>query len=163
MVRFLNGLWIYILSAILFGAYIYQDVESQIPCSLCMLQRLAMLGIAIGPMLNLRIQFSPLHYGISLFGCVFGATVSLRQIALHVCPGFPTFGVRVYGLELYTWAFLVFVCSFLGLGLLLFLYKEEEKKPLSYFEKGAFTAIFLITISNCITTFLECGLTACGE
>lgn len=161
MTRFLNALWIYVLSGILLGAYIYQDVEREIPCSLCMLQRLAMICIAIGPMLNLRIKFSPLHYGISLLGCIFGSAVSLRQISLHVCPGFPTFGVQVLGFELYTWAFLVFAFSLIGMALLLFLYKEEEEKSLNIFEKGAFLFIFLITLSNCITTLFECGLSAC--
>jgi len=163
MVRFLNTLWIYILVGILLGAYIYQEVEAEIPCPLCMLQRLAMICMAIGPMLNLRVKVSTVHYGISLLSCIFGGTVSLRQIALHICPGFPTFGIRIFGLELYTWAFLVFACSLLGLALLLFLYKREEKRPLNLFEKGAFAAILLITLSNCITTFLECGLSACSE
>lgn len=161
MTRFLNTLWIYILGGILLGAYIYQVIEAEVPCPLCMLQRLAMVCIAIGPMLNLRIKFIPLHYGISLAGCIFGGTVSLRQISLHVCPGFPTFGVQIFGLELYSWALLVFACSLLGIALLLFLYKEEEAKPLNLFEKGAFLFMLILVVSNIITTIMECGLSAC--
>jgi len=160
MQRILNTIWLYILSAILLGAYVYQDVENQDPCSLCVLQRLAMICVAIGPIMNLKYKILAKHYAISAFGCLFGSAVALRQICLHICPGSPTFGYPVFGLELYTWSFLVFACSLLGLAVLLFIYKEE-KEPLNWFEKVAIALIALIAFSNMTTTFLECGLGAC--
>ena len=154
MQRFLNTLWIYILSAILLGAYIYQDVEHQDPCSLCVLQRLSMICVAIGPMLNLRFKIHAIHYAVSLAGCILGGAISLRQICLHICPGFPTFGYRVLGLELYSWSFLVFAFSLVGLACILFIYKEEKQTP-NIYEKGAIGLMALIAFSNFITTFFS--------
>lgn len=164
LVRILNTVWIYILSGILIGAYIYQFETHQMPCPLCEIQRLSMICVSIGPMLNLRFGIKPLHYAVSLSACIFGGAVSLRHICLHICPGFPTFGYRVLGFELYTWAFFVFSASLVGMVLLFFLYKNEDSrlKPKLYaYEKGAFGLMFLIALANVLTTFLQCGWGPC--
>lgn len=160
--RILNTLWIYILAAVLIGAYVYQFEEKAIPCPLCMLQRIAIIAISIGPMLNLRFQIKPMHYGISLLAGVFGGVVSFRQICLHICPGFPAFGVQVFGLQLYTWAFLVFSSSVVGCSLLLLLYKPKDKRlKMHFLEKWAILLMLIVAIANTISTFSECGLSVC--
>lgn len=165
LVRFLNVLLALILMGTLSGAYYQQYFKHELPCPLCMLQRLAMFSIAIGALLNLRFGIRPQHYAVSLLGAFFGASVSLRQIALHVCPGFPVFGIPVFGLALYTWAFIVFCCSILGIILLLFLYSPVEKKVvhISLLEKITFCIVFVLLLANFITTFDECGLGFCSD
>lgn len=165
-IRLLNTVLILVLAGILCSAFIYQIVLNEEPCPLCMLQRLGLMGIAIGALLNLRFGIKPLHYGISIFSALFSSSVSLRQISLHICPGFPTFGTPVFGLGLYTWAFLAAVCSIFVVALLLFLYGENGKKEhktveMSGFEKFAFGILFVITTINIFSTLSECGLSAC--
>lgn len=126
-----------------------------------MLQRLAMCGVALGPMLNLRFGSRGEHYGLALLACIFGGAVSLRQITLHVCPGFPTFGEPVFGLSLYTWAFLVFAVSVFAIACILFFHVDRKREELNVLEKGIIGLALLVTFSNVITTLLECGLGAC--
>ena len=105
------------------------------------------------------------HYALSYFSAVLGAAVSIRQILLHICPGSPKFGLPVFGLGLYTWAFIVFVCAILGVTLLLFFYKPkettEQPKKVGKTCIAAFIVIGLITLGNLLATLSICGLGAC--
>ena len=166
LVRILNTIWIYVLFFVLLGAYIYQYSKHQNPCPLCEMQRISMILVSIGPILNIRFGIYALHYGISVIFAIFGGVVALRQISLHICPNFPRFGDRVFGLELYTWAFLVFVASIFAIGCLLTIYlpnKENISKKLVGYEKVAIILIILISLSNAITTFLQCGIGPCVD
>ncbi len=166
LLRFFNALFIVVLSVVILGAYIYQYTARQDPCPLCELQRLSMLCIAIGPLLNLRFGLNPLHYSISIFAAVFGGAVSLRQISLHVCPGFPTFGLPVLGYELYTWAFIVFCCSLVTVAILLLFFREgdtKEHRGMSPFEKCSAGLVFLITLANAVSVFMVCGIGVCSD
>lgn len=163
--RFLNAAWIYLLALVLIGALIYQFDENQTPCPLCELQRLAMILVAIGPMLNLRYSARPSHYALSLCGIIFGGGVALRQICLHICPGFRQWGNPVFGLQLYTWSFLVLAASLLGMALIWFLSKPEDSQitqRLSGFEKGAMGLMFIVVLINIYTAYSVCSLGHCG-
>ncbi len=159
--RGLNALMAIVISFVLLSAYYVQFVLEEEPCCLCMLQRLGMISVACGNLLNLRFGIRPSHYGLSIISALCGASVSLRQISLHVCPQFPTFGEPMMGLSLFTWAFLVFLCSIVGVALLLFFYNPERsaKKPshLNWFEKLPFGLLFAIALANVVTTFIQCG------
>jgi disulfide bond formation protein DsbB len=160
--RFLNTLMIFVLVAILASAYYQQFSKHEEPCPLCLLQRLGMIGVATGAFLNLRFGIRPVFYGISILSALGGGAVSIRQILLHVCPGSPTFGTPVFGLGLYTWAFLAFAASLLGISFLLMMYHPTFKAAkMNLLEKFAAFLLILITFSNMITTFLECGFGVC--
>jgi len=167
IVLFLNSLFPMVLAAVIMGAYYIQFSKHEEPCPLCMLQRLGMIGVAIGPLLNLRFGMSTSHYAISLFSAILGASVSLRQICLHICPGSPTFGEPTFGLSLYTWAFLVFVTSIFMIGVLLLLHKpaKEDLQPRKVGMLGmvAFGLIFLVAFVDIITTFQHCGFGTCPD
>lgn len=166
VVRFLNVLWVYILCFILLGAYFYQFYEHQEPCPLCEIQRLSMILLSIGPILNIRFGIYPLHYGVSLISAVFGGAASLRQISLHICPDFPTFGYSVFGFELYTWAFLVFMSSILAVAGFLCIYvpnNKNIKRKIMVHEYLAISLMLLTALANTITTFLQCGLGPCVD
>ncbi len=165
LIRFLNAIWIYILAGVLTGSYTYRFLKGELPCPLCMLQRLSLICVAIGPMLNLRYKVKVQHYALSLAASIFGGAVSLRQIGLHVCPQFPTFGQPVLGLELYTWAFLVFSASAVGIMVLLLLHPKEHDNvspgTMFLYEKIACGYIFLLALANIFTTYLICGFGSC--
>ncbi len=166
--RFLNALWIYLIASILTGGFIYEFINNQAPCPLCMLQRLSMVMVVIGPMLNLRFGIRPMHYGVALSGCLFGGAVSLRQISLHICPSFGNYTLELFGFKLYSWAFVTFAASAIGLILLLFLYRPEDKPSkkesrMMWHEKIAFFYIFLVTLTNVVTTYRLCLFGFCGD
>ena len=167
MQKNINALIVIILSAVLLGAFGFQFIKHEEPCPLCLLQRLGMLGIGIGAAMNVRFGIQMNHYGIMLLSSIFGGTVALRQIALHVCPTFPLFGIPFMGLSLYTWSFLVFACTVLAVALLLVLYdikkESSDKAPMNELGSFALWLLFLIAIGNAIATYFQCGLGPCVD
>lgn len=160
MVRLFNGLLVIVLAGVVTSAYAYQVRAAEEPCPLCLLQRLGMIGVAMGALLNLRFGVRPLHYGLSLLSALFGASVSIRQILLHICPGEPIFGIPFLGLSLYTWALIAFVCSMVAISILLF-FEKVEVRGLGLLGQVSFAFLFLLALANGVTTFLECGIGAC--
>lgn len=165
--RNLNILLILILSGVLLGAFSVQIFFHEEPCPLCMLQRMGMLGVATGALMNLSFGINPKHYGLILLSSIFGGFVALRQITLHVCPGLPAYGSPVLGLSLYTWSFFIFTCCILGTAVLLLLYDtkqgEEDQLEGRWLGKLAFLIIFLIAFANIFTTYMQCGFGPCGD
>jgi hypothetical protein len=59
--------------------------------------------------------------GLGLIGVLAGASVSVRQIELHILPGDPGYGEPFLRLHLYTWAFVTFAIVMIYVGLMLIL------------------------------------------
>jgi len=165
VIRTLNALLALVLMGVLSLAYYQQFFKHELPCPLCLLQRLGMIGVAIGALMNLRFGIRIKHYAVSLFSAFMGGAVSIRQILLHICPGFPVFGIPVEGYGLYTWAFIVFCSSVLTIIGFMFFYSSKDKSnlPMNYLEIFAFGVVFLLTLMNFITTFIECGVGFCVD
>ncbi len=166
----INAFGVLGICGILLGAYYIQYVKGEVPCPLCLLQRLAMLGVAFGAMLNLRYGLHPRHYAVSLISALLGASISIRQILLHIVPGpGPSgYGTPVFGMHLYTWAFLIFAAAILLIGVMMYFETQFEghersgsKRDLSLFVKSVFFLVVIIAAANVVTTFLECGITQC--
>jgi hypothetical protein len=153
--RHLNALMALLLTGILLGALGIQFIGHEEPCPLCYLQRLGMLGVASGALMNVK------------FGgrCIFGGFVGLRQFFLHVCPGFETFGKPVWGLSLYTWSFIVFASCVTYISLLFLIFDskehEEESVRVTWFGHLASILVFLVAVSNIFGALLQCGLGTC--
>lgn len=162
----LNAILIIILCGVLTSAYGVQFIYNEEPCPLCLLQRIAMISVASGAALNLYFGVHMSHYGLILLSAVAGGSVAIRQISLHICPGFPTFGIPILGLSLYTWSFIVFVCVVLYTAMLLILYDPKEYRSnitLNSFCKFSLYFLLLIAFSNIITTFVQCGFGVCSD
>ena len=97
--------WILGYSGVVLSAFYIQFVMDEFPCPLCMLQRYGMFQ----------------GLGLGLIGALAGASVSVRQIALHIKPGDPGYGEPVLGLHLYTWAFITFAIVLIYCGVMLIL------------------------------------------
>ena len=163
--RNVHALWIMVYCLIISTAFGLQIFESEEPCPLCYLQRVAMLLVCCGALMNLVFGFKPKHHGLIVLASLFGASVSIRQILLHICPTFPKFGVPFWGYSLYTWSFLTFASSLLLVSLLLFVSKfdEENQKPLNSFQKISVVWLVLVIVGNLISVSIECGIGFCPE
>lgn len=163
LVRLLNALHVLVLCGVMLAAFSVEFFLKEEPCPLCFLQRIGLIGIAIALLCNLKFGVKPLHYGLGILSGLFGAGVSLRQTELHVCPGFPPYLNPILGFDLYFWAFIVVVCSFLAIVLDLFLYRPEQGKKIemNWFEKGVFWLTVLVTFANVVAAFKICGLGPC--
>src|SRR5262245_26152802 len=110
---------------VLLGAFAVQFGQGELPCPLCVLQRMAMLLCALGPAFiiararqgDVEVGDFAAGYGMSVLAAVAGAAIAGRQVLLHVLPSDPGYGEPVLGLHLYTWSFLVFAAVLLDSGL----------------------------------------------
>src|SRR5260370_10636889 len=101
----LNALSLYAVALVLAAAFAAQLLLHELPCPLCLLQRIQFAVLAIGPILNIRWSPRPSHYALSLLADAVGAAFSTRQILLHIMPvdaGYRTvrFGDHYYTLVL---------------------------------------------------------------
>ncbi len=163
----LNALGLYAVAAILAAAFLLQVVLQELPCPLCLLQRVAFVGLAVGPVLNLRYGPRPSHYALSLLAALAGAGFAMRQILLHIAPGDPGFGSAVFGLHYYSWAFVCFAAA-MGLIALVMLFegqfdRRSGEPALGAFEKAAVWLVIGLALANAAGVFLECGLTVCPD
>lgn len=159
----LNSLFIFVLSAILLGAFFIQIFQNESPCSLCLLQRIGMLGMAASAFMNIVYGPKPFHYGGILLFAILGGFIALRQIALHVCPDHPVFGKPFWGISLYTWSFFISASSVAFVALMLLIFKGVGKanRLHPFWKVSTFTLLFLITLANAIYTLFACGLGPC--
>ena len=98
------------LIGVLAGSLHLQFGAGEQPCPLCIVQRSGMVGLAVGPIMNLLWGIKARHYALSILAAVVGAAGSTRQILLHIAdPADPGYGPEVFGWHLYTWALVTFI------------------------------------------------------
>ena len=107
----LNALSLYGVALVLAAAYAAQFILQELPCPLCLLQRILFAALAVGPILNIRFGPSPSHYAMSLLAAVAGAVASTRQVLLHILPGDAGYGSALLGYHYYTWALIGFIAA----------------------------------------------------
>lgn len=165
----LNALGLYGIALVLAIAFAAQLWLHELPCPLCLLQRVQFAMLAIGPMLNVRYGPRPSHYGLSLLAAILGATVSARQIFLHILPGDPGFGSALLGYHYYTWAFISFAAAIVLIAIMLLFDRSFERAgeavpaPVSIFVRSAVFLVITLTALNVLSTLLECGFQACAD
>jgi disulfide bond formation protein DsbB len=163
----LNALGLYGIALVLIAAFAAQILLNELPCPLCLLQRVLFSMLAIGPILNIRFGPRPRHYALSLLAAVAGAVVSARQILLHIMPRDPGYGSALLGYHYYTWAFVGFAAAIVLIAIVL-LFDDRSgdvaaARPSGPFAHGAVWLVMGLTAINVISTLLECGYGACAD
>ena len=166
--KLLNALALIAVDTVLALAFVDQLWFSDLPCPLCILQRAGFTAAGFGLALNVIFGPKPSHYGTIVLGAAVGAAVSVRQILDHVVPGTGSYGNAVFGLHLYTWAFIAFVLMIVGAGVMLlddrqFSRAEPMSSRLRPLPVTAVATFLLLAIGNVISTVLLCGAGFCPE
>jgi len=163
----LNALGLYAVAMVLAVAIGAQLLLHELPCPLCLLQRIQFAVLAIGPIMNIRWGPRPSHYALSLLAAVAGAVVSSRQVLLHIMPGDAGYGTALFGYHYYTLALLAFIAAIVLLAaMLLFDRQFEEAAQVvapSAFAMSAVWLVIALTLLNVVSTLLECGFAACAD
>ena len=164
----LNALGLYAVAAVLAAAFAAQWLLHELPCPLCLLQRIQFAVLAIGPIMNVRWGPRPSHYAVSLLAAAAGAAFSTRQVLLHIMPGDAGYGTALFGFHYYTLAFIGFAAAIVLLAAMLLFDRQFEDDGATPPIGGAFarTAVWLVivlTALNVISTLVECGFGACAE
>ncbi len=175
--KFISGIEIIGICIIILIALYFQLVLNELPCPLCLLQRLGLLGVAFGFLLNTHYHVRPSHYALSLISAVVTSFVSLRQIALHVTDPVG-YGSSFLGFHMYTWVFILCCVIILYIAIVMsfprqyMIYKDKARiekiseargKKTRLFTRCAFILFLVIIILNMFSTFSECGLTECPD
>jgi len=124
--------------------------------------------------MNLRFGIHQLHYGISILGALLGASISLRQILLHIVPvagESSGYGPAVLGMHLYTWAFVIFFAVILAIALAMVLFDIDDRKnevenpvrKMKGIKKAIFYGFIALAAINVVAVFLECGIAPCPD
>lgn len=121
--------WVLAYTVVMLSAFFIQFVKGEFPCPLCMLQRYGMILATIGALFvimqarrgTLTVARYAQGLGMGLLGVLAGASVSVRQIELHILPGDPGYGEPFLRLHLYTWAFVTFTIVMVYVGVMLVL------------------------------------------
>jgi disulfide bond formation protein DsbB len=152
---------------VLLGAFQVQFGESEMPCPLCILQRMAMLLCALGPAaIILKARTGDVEpgdfatgYGMSVLAALGGAAIAGRQVLLHILPGDRGYGEPVLGLHLYTWSLIVFltVLGVSGLNLLFTRQLTPQGVRHGWLSTAVIGLLGAVILANAISVFCEEG------
>ncbi len=158
---------VWVLVLILAAAFGVQLITGELPCPLCVVQRIALMMCALGP-LYVLVQARDralsgrdiaVGSGIAVIAALVGAAASGRQLLLHILPGDRGFGSPLFGFHLYTWCLIAFVCQIAASGLMLigaaWLKDEGVSWRITHVTAGAFV---VIVIANLLSVIAEAGL-----
>ncbi|MFM9049172.1 MAG: disulfide bond formation protein B [Actinomycetota bacterium] len=170
--RLINIVALLGLLGVLAGSLHLQFGIGEQPCPLCLVQRSGMIGLAVGPVMNLLWGIRARHYAISILAAFAGGAGSVRQILLHIQPGDPGYGPAFLGWHLYTWAFVTFAIGAAGCALLLMWQTPLDAGDTGVMgQRGAVRAlslfvvafVFLVLLVIAVSIIPECGLGMCPD
>jgi disulfide bond formation protein DsbB len=161
-----------VLCGTLTAALFLQYARGEIPCPLCLLERLAMFGIVFGVLLNLRTGFADRNTGVSLVFAVLLLIIGARQTLLDIYPrpGHEYVGSAILGLHMPVWSVVIALCVLAAFALKLAILGGDEHRranPLDSFPvlPTAATALGALLVVLCAVNFgsavVQCGLGEC--
>ncbi|AEE26675.1 disulfide bond formation protein B [Francisella hispaniensis] len=174
LIKALSAIELMGIAISIIAAFYFQFAMDELPCPLCLLQRLGLLAIGFGFLLNMRYNIRPSHYALSLLAAVFTSFVSLRQIALHVTDPVG-FGSRVLGMHMYSWVFVISMIAIIYIAIVMSYPRQYElrKRPQEISEAKnniiriltqiVFIIFLIVVFANVASTFFECGLHECPD
>jgi disulfide bond formation protein DsbB len=161
-----------VIAAILSAAMFMQFARGELPCPLCLLQRVALFGVCFGIMQNFRHGFSYQNTGYSLLFAIFLLIVSVRQTLLDIAPrpGHEYIGSAVFGLHMPVWSVLIALALLIAYALKLAVLGGDEylraadPKSFPLIERAA-TVLSLYVLAICLINFasvvVQCGFGEC--
>jgi disulfide bond formation protein DsbB len=164
--RLLNALGLILVDTVLALAFVDQLWFRDLPCPLCILQRAGFTAAGFGLALNIIFGPRPSHYGVTILGAATGAAISIRQILMNIVPGSGSYGNDIFGLHLYTWAFIAFALMIIGSAMLhdrQFARTEPWSSRLNVLPLTAFMVFIVLAVGNIISTLLICGGGLCPD
>lgn len=161
-----------VIAAILTAAMTLQYANRELPCPLCLLERVALFGICFGALANFRDGFSYRNTGYSLLFAVLLLVVSVRQTLLDIYPrpGHAYIGSAIFGIHMPVWSIIIavtvlaaYAVKLMVLGGDAFL-RNADVNAFPPIKRGA-DAIGLYVIAlaavNLVSVVLQCGLGEC--
>jgi disulfide bond formation protein DsbB len=155
------------VAAIITAAMILQFYDGEIPCPLCLLQRVAMFGVCFAIILHFRHGYSARHEGFSMLFALLLLIVSVRQTLLDIYPRPGHNYTAVLGLHMPVWSVIIAVAILLAFAMKLAVLGGErlqDPRPSPAFARMArLLSIYVIAICliNFVSVIVQCGPGAC--
>lgn len=150
------------INGVLVYAFVGQFYLGELPCPLCIMQRIGFILVGCALVLNFRCGAHPAHYGWGILSALLGMTIALRQILLHILPNDPGYGTTFLGMHFYTWAFVGFVGLLMGQAILLIL-PNRDVRSRSWGTNAVILTFIVLVLANLVSTLLECGVGQCAD
>ncbi len=166
------ALMMLVIAGILTTALVFQFGKGELPCPLCLLQRVAMLGICFGIMQSFRFGFSYRNTGFSMLFAIFLLIVSVRQTLLDIYPrpGHQYIGSAVFGIHMPVWSILIALAVLIAFAFKLLILGGDNrlnKVRVDSFPSiaavGRVLSLYVIALCaiNLVAVTLQCGLGEC--
>ena len=159
------------LAGILTTAMTLQYANGELPCPLCLLQRVAMFGVCFGIMLEFRHGSSGRGIGCSLLFGILLLVVSIRQTLLDIYPrpGHEYIGSAVLGIHMPVWSVIIALVLLIAYAVRLTLLGGGDSRghalaDFPWLKKIAnLLSLYVIALSliNLVSVVLQCGLGQC--
>ncbi len=169
----LNDLFLFAMmltmAAILTMAMVLQYDGSEIPCPLCLLQRVAMFGVCFGIILHFRHGYSMRHDGFGMLFALLLLVISVRQTLLDIYPrpGHDYIGSAIFGLHMPVWSVIIAAAVLLAFAIKFAVLGGEYSRDLQpspmlgRLAQGLSLYVIVIGLINLGSVILQCGAGAC--
>jgi disulfide bond formation protein DsbB len=157
------------IAAIQTVAMILQYHGGEIPCPLCLLQRVAMFGVCSGIILHFRHGYSARNAGLGMLFALLLLIVSGHQTLLDIYPrpGHSYIGSAVLGLHMPVWSVVIAIAILLAFAINLAVLggeypRDSQPSPtLSRLARLLSLYVVAICLINFASVIVQCGAGAC--
>lgn len=164
----------FIILSVALGANIialfYQYCLNEMPCPLCLLQRVGLFFIALGAIMNLKFGKQFKYDFIIVISGIYNCFVATRQVLLHIMPNDPGYGSKFLNFHFYTWNDIISVLCIIFVTLSPIFKRVNLENILSKFSISLkvvinlfFTIFLILLMINAVSVYLECGFAQCPD
>src|ERR1700735_162169 len=147
----------------------FQYLDGEIPCPLCLLERVAMFACCFGLIWQLEDGGSQRGAGIAMISAVLLLIISVRQTLLDIVPrpGHAYIGSAVFGLHMAVWSVLIAVALLIGFAVRLAVLGDPnwaapaESSTLARLSTGLGLYVAILCAINFISVLVQCGFGQC--
>ncbi len=161
-----------VIAGILTAALVLQYGYGELPCPLCLLQRLSMFGVCFGIIQSFRTGFSYQNTGLSLLFATLLLVIAARQTLLDIYPrpGHEYIGSAVLGIHMPVWSVIITLCILTAFALKLTVLGDSkqltESKASDLPVMGGIANVLglyvmALCLVNTVSVLLQCGLNEC--
>ena len=161
-----------VIAGVLSAAMTLQYANGELPCPLCLLERVAMFGVCFGIMMNFRRGFSYQNTGFSLLFAIILLVVAVRQSLLDIYPrpGHEYIGSAIFGIHMPVWSIIIALSLLTAYAIKLATLGGDEylltadATQFPVIKKAAdLLSLYVIALCvvNLVSVVLQCGLGEC--
>ena len=167
--RLILSLMLLALAGVLTAAMGFQYVAGEIPCPLCLLERVAMFACCFGLIRQLRDGGSQRGAGVAMISAVLLLVISVRQTLLDIVPrpGHAYIGAAVLGLHMAVWSVLIAIALLSGFAVRLAVFggpnwaSPAQSSTLARLSHGLGVYVAILCAINFISVLVQCGFGQC--